>query len=120
MFSEMLEPEYWHEMITMIVVSTRRMNWKDTRKWMVKHSMDDLMHLRDEESDGWMDRETPPYLMATVRSSKEFNECLMRAHAEQVELNFSSIADSVWNSKASATRSYQCWSTVVIEVENSF
>jgi hypothetical protein len=54
---------------------------------MVQHSMDDLMHLRDEESDGRRDRETPPDLMATVRSLKVDNERLMRAHAEQEELN---------------------------------
>jgi hypothetical protein len=49
--------------------------------------MDDLSHLRDEESDGRRDRETPPYLMATMRSLKADNERLMRAHAEQAELN---------------------------------
>jgi hypothetical protein len=49
--------------------------------------MDDLSHLRDEESDGRRDRETPPDLMATVRSLKVDNERLMRAHAEQEELN---------------------------------
>jgi hypothetical protein len=49
--------------------------------------MDDTSHLRDEESDGRRDRETPPYLMATMRSLKEDNERLMRAHVEHEELN---------------------------------
>jgi hypothetical protein len=49
--------------------------------------MDDLSHLRDEESDGQRDKETSPDLMATVRSMKEYNERLMRSHAEQEELN---------------------------------
>jgi hypothetical protein len=49
---------------------------------MVQHSMDDLLHLRDEESDGQRDRETPPNLMAMVRSLKEDNERLMRAHSK--------------------------------------
>jgi hypothetical protein len=48
----------------------------------VQCSMDDTSHLRDKESDGQRDRETPPYLMATVRSLKEDNERLMRAHVE--------------------------------------
>jgi hypothetical protein len=54
---------------------------------MVQHSMDDTSHLKDEESDGWRDRETPPYLMAIVISLNEDNERLMRAQAEQTELN---------------------------------
>jgi hypothetical protein len=54
---------------------------------MVQHSMDDTSHLRDEESDGQRDRETPPYLMDTVRSLKADNERLMRAQDEQAELN---------------------------------
>ena len=54
---------------------------------MVQHNMDDLSHLRDEESDGQTDRETPSYLMATMRSLKEDNERLMRADVEQAELN---------------------------------
>jgi hypothetical protein len=44
--------------------------------------MDDHFHLRDEESNGWMDRETPPDLMATVRILKEDNERLMISHDE--------------------------------------
>jgi hypothetical protein len=54
---------------------------------MVQHIMDDLSHLRDEESDGRRDRENIIYLMAIVRSLKVDNERLMRAHAEHVELN---------------------------------
>jgi uncharacterized membrane protein len=49
---------------------------------MVQYSMDDLMHLIDEVFYGWRDRETPPYLMATVRSLKVDNETIMRAHAK--------------------------------------
>jgi hypothetical protein len=48
----------------------------------VQCNMEDTSHFRDEESDGQRDRETPPYLMATVRSLKEDNERLMRAQAE--------------------------------------
>jgi hypothetical protein len=54
---------------------------------MVQHSMDDLSHLRDEESNGMRDRETPPDLMAIVRNLKADNGRLMRAHAKQAELN---------------------------------
>jgi hypothetical protein len=54
---------------------------------MVQHSMEDTSHFRDEESDGRRDRETPPYLVATVRSLKVDNERLMRAQDEQEELN---------------------------------
>jgi hypothetical protein len=39
--------------------------------------MEDTSHFRDEESDGRRDRETPPDLMATVRSLKEDNERLI-------------------------------------------
>jgi hypothetical protein len=53
----------------------------------VQHSMDDTSHLRDEDSDGRRDIETPPNLMATVRSLKEDNERLMRAHVEQEEFD---------------------------------
>jgi len=34
-----------------------------------------------------MDRETPPYLVATMRILKENNERLMRAQVEQEKLN---------------------------------
>jgi hypothetical protein len=53
----------------------------------VQHSMEDTSHFRDEESDGWRARETPPDLVAIVRSLKEDNERLMRAQDEQEELN---------------------------------
>jgi hypothetical protein len=53
----------------------------------VQCSMEDTSHLRDEESDGRRARETPPDLVATVRSLKEDNERLMRAQDEQEELN---------------------------------
>jgi hypothetical protein len=49
---------------------------------MVQHSMDDTSHLRDEESDAQRDRETPPYLMDTIKSMKEDNERIIRAQAE--------------------------------------
>jgi len=45
------------------------------------------LHLRDEESDGRRDRETPPNLMDIIRSLKEDNERLIRAQAEHAELN---------------------------------
>jgi hypothetical protein len=48
----------------------------------VQHSMEDTSHFRDEESDGRRARETPPDLVATVRSLKEDNERLMRAQAK--------------------------------------
>jgi hypothetical protein len=41
--------------------------------------MEDTSHFRDEESDGWRDRETPPDLMAIVISLNADNERLMRA-----------------------------------------
>jgi len=44
--------------------------------------MEYTLHLNDEESDGWRDRETPPDLMAIVRSLKADNESLMRDQAE--------------------------------------
>jgi hypothetical protein len=50
---------------------------------MVQVNMEETSHFRDEESDGRRARETPPYLVATVRSLKEDNERLMRAHAEK-------------------------------------
>jgi hypothetical protein len=54
--------------------------WCNTT-WKTHHTF------RDEESDGRRDRETPPDLVATVRSLKEDNERLMRAQDEQAELN---------------------------------
>ena len=54
---------------------------------MVQSNMDDLSHIRDEYFDGQRDRETPPDLMVTVRSPKEDNERLMRAHDEQAQMN---------------------------------
>ena len=54
---------------------------------MVQCSMEDTSHLRDEESDSQRDRETPPDLVAIVRSLKVENERLMRAQDEQEELN---------------------------------
>jgi hypothetical protein len=33
---------------------------------MVQHIMDETLYLRDEEFDGQRDRETPPYLVATI------------------------------------------------------
>jgi hypothetical protein len=54
---------------------------------MVQHNMDETLHLKDEESDDQRDWETPPDLMATIRSIKIDNERLMRAQAEQGELN---------------------------------
>jgi hypothetical protein len=54
---------------------------------MVKYRMDGTSHLRDEESDGWRDRETPAYLMVIIRSMKADNERLMRSHFKQEELN---------------------------------
>jgi hypothetical protein len=44
---------------------------------MVQCSMDDISHLKDEDSDGRIYRETPPDLMATVRSLKEDIERIM-------------------------------------------
>jgi hypothetical protein len=41
--------------------------------------MEETSHFRDEKYDGRKDRETPPDLVATVGSSKEENERLMRA-----------------------------------------
>jgi hypothetical protein len=49
--------------------------------------MDETSHLRDEESNGWRDRETPPSLMDTVRSMEEDIERLIRVQAEDEELN---------------------------------
>jgi hypothetical protein len=49
--------------------------------------MEDTSHLRDEESDGRSNRDTPSDLVANVRSLKAYNERLMRAQAEQEELN---------------------------------
>jgi len=54
---------------------------------MVQHNMDNLMCLRDDEFDSRRDRETPPVLMAVVRSLKEDNERLIRAHATHPDLN---------------------------------
>jgi hypothetical protein len=54
---------------------------------MVHHSMEDISHFRDEESDGIRARENPPNLVATVRSLKEDNERCMRAQDKQVELD---------------------------------
>jgi hypothetical protein len=47
---------------------------------MVQCNMEDTSHFRNEDSGGHRDNETPPYLMATVRSMKSDNERLMRAH----------------------------------------
>jgi hypothetical protein len=44
--------------------------------------MDDTSHLMDEDSNGWRDRETPPDLMATIRSMKVDNERLMISQVE--------------------------------------
>jgi hypothetical protein len=41
--------------------------------------MEDTSHFIDEESYGRTNRETPPYLMDTVRILKEDNERLMKA-----------------------------------------
>jgi hypothetical protein len=49
--------------------------------------MEDTSHLRDDESNGRRDRETPSDLMANVRILKADNERLMRDHVEQTELN---------------------------------
>jgi hypothetical protein len=49
--------------------------------------MDDTSQIRDKDSDGQKDRETPPDLMATIRSLNEDNERLMTAQYEQEELN---------------------------------
>jgi hypothetical protein len=54
---------------------------------MVQCSMEETSHLIDEDSDGWRGRETPPNLMATIRSLKVDNERLMRAQDEHEELN---------------------------------
>jgi hypothetical protein len=54
---------------------------------MVQHSMGDILHLIYDESDGRRDRETPPDLMATIRSLKEDNERFIRGRYEQAELN---------------------------------
>jgi len=54
---------------------------------MVQHSMDDTSHLKDEESDSRRDRETPPYFMSIFISLNACNERLMRAQAEQTDLN---------------------------------
>jgi len=49
--------------------------------------MDENSHLRDEESNGWRDRETPPSLMVIVRSMEEAIERLIRVQPEDEELN---------------------------------
>jgi uncharacterized membrane protein len=49
---------------------------------MVQHNMEDTLHLKYEEYDGWRYIETLPNLMATVRSLKVDNEKLMRAQVE--------------------------------------
>jgi len=49
---------------------------------MVQCSMDDTSHFIDEEFDGWRDKETPPDLVATIRSLKQENERLIRAQVE--------------------------------------
>jgi len=46
---------------------------------MVQHSMENTSHFRDEKFYGRRERETPPNLMATVRSLKTDNERLMKA-----------------------------------------
>jgi hypothetical protein len=40
--------------------------------------MDDTLHFKDEKSDGWRDRQTPPDLMDIVRGLKADNERLIR------------------------------------------
>jgi hypothetical protein len=45
----------------------------------VQHSMEDTSHLKDEEYDGERAKETPPDLVATIKSMKADNERLMRA-----------------------------------------
>jgi hypothetical protein len=49
---------------------------------MVQHNMEETSHFRDEEYDGRRARETPPDLVATIRSLKVDNERLMRDQAE--------------------------------------
>jgi hypothetical protein len=49
--------------------------------------MDDTSHIRYEEYDGHMDRETPLDLMAIVGNMKTENERLMRSQAKQTYLN---------------------------------
>jgi hypothetical protein len=41
--------------------------------------MEETSHFLNEESNGTRARETDPYLVATVRSLKEYNKRLMRA-----------------------------------------
>jgi hypothetical protein len=54
---------------------------------MVRHSMEETSHFRDEDSNGKRAKETLLDLVSTIRSLKEHNERLMRAHAEQIKLN---------------------------------
>jgi hypothetical protein len=49
--------------------------------------MEETSHFQDEESNGRRARETPPDLVATIRSLKACNERIMRVQVEQVEPN---------------------------------
>jgi hypothetical protein len=82
----------------------------------VQHSMENTLCLRYEESYGQMDILTPSDLISTVRSLKEYNERIMRAHVEKAELNLIILQSLSKIQK----HLHQCIGTTVGEVENPF